>query len=119
VALCTELDTARAASRAGSTVVLVGADGDGLGRAAATLRSEAPGSQVGVLVGDPDDGAVWAAARALAAELYGEDGCRVTTVAEAEELASRTVPTSAGTAVGPAFGTDVGTPVGAQSAAPG
>jgi hypothetical protein len=111
VALCSDLSTARAALRAGGAVVLVGLDGDTLGREAAALRSEAPGSRVGIFVGDPDDDAVWAAAGTMAAELYGGDARRVTTMTEADELPFRTAPT--------AVGTEDGTAVPAPSAGAG
>jgi hypothetical protein len=97
VALCTDLDTARAASHAGATVVLVGADPGDLGRAVTALRHQG-GGRVGIFVGDPADEAVWAAAGAMAAELYGEEGVRVNTVAEAEGLAVRASPPAAGSA---------------------
>jgi hypothetical protein len=72
VALCSDLDTARAAVRAGMTVVLVGADSATLGRDIAALRADTPrGAEVAAFVGDPDDEAVRAAASSMAAELFG------------------------------------------------
>ncbi len=72
VMVCTDLETARTAWQAGITVVLLGPDGPALGAAAAAMRGEAAGGpQVAVFVGDPGDETVWAAARTMAAELYG------------------------------------------------
>jgi NAD(P)-dependent dehydrogenase (short-subunit alcohol dehydrogenase family) len=72
VALCTELETARTLLEAGQVVVLLGADSESLGRAAATLRGEGSGGRrVAVVAGDPADHAVRQAALTLAAELFG------------------------------------------------
>jgi NAD(P)-dependent dehydrogenase (short-subunit alcohol dehydrogenase family) len=72
VALCTDVEAARALLEAGQAVVLVGADSEHLGRVAATLRSEGPGGRrVAVVAGDPADHAVRQTALTLAAEVFG------------------------------------------------
>jgi hypothetical protein len=69
VRLCTDEAEAVAALGAGAAVVLVGADGDAVGRAARALREAWPG-RVAVMVGDPTEAEVQAAAADLAAELF-------------------------------------------------
>jgi hypothetical protein len=69
VRLCTDEAEAGAALGAGAAVVLVGADGDAIGRAARALREAWPG-RIAVLVGNPSEVEVQAAAADLAAELF-------------------------------------------------
>jgi hypothetical protein len=73
VAVCTDVDEALAALKAGTAVVLLGAAGadvGALGRAVCRLR-QLPGSRVAVFVGNPSDPAVRAAAADLANEQFG------------------------------------------------
>jgi hypothetical protein len=67
--VCTDVDEALSALRAGAAVVLLGTDATALGRAARCLRSQ-PGGRVAVFVGDPSDAAVRAAAVDLAEEQF-------------------------------------------------
>jgi hypothetical protein len=66
---CTDEAEAVAALAAGAAVVLVGTDGEALGRAARTLREAWPG-RVAVLIGDPSDASVQSAVADLAAEVF-------------------------------------------------
>jgi hypothetical protein len=69
-AVCFDLDTAHLLLKQGTAVVLVGVDGEALGRAAAALR---PMGRLAIFVGDPADDAAREAARAMAAEQFGDE----------------------------------------------
>jgi hypothetical protein len=75
VAVCFDPASAAAVVDRGGKVVLCGIDGEALAATAAALGlvPGRPASRVGVLVGDPADDRVRAAASAMARELFGQE----------------------------------------------
>jgi hypothetical protein len=55
----------------GTAVVVVDADAEAL---AVVAREAGPNARLGVFVGDPEEGPVWAAAEVMAVELFGSGG---------------------------------------------
>jgi UDP-N-acetylmuramyl tripeptide synthase len=70
VVVCRDVHTARRRLAEGQAVVLLGHDGEALGRAAAALRKSTSG-RLAVFVGDLGNEADRQAVRALAAEQFG------------------------------------------------
>lgn len=70
VAVCFDAASAAAVVEGGGMVVLCGTDGEALAASAVALR---PAGRVSVMIGDPADDAVQAAARAMARELFAQE----------------------------------------------
>lgn len=85
--MCTDVEVAATLVGEGSHVVLYGDRPEVL--AAAVIRLEGSTGRVAVLVGDPTDPAVVAAAVAMAAELFGGDPAAVSSVSEARQFGPR------------------------------
>ncbi|HEX3425127.1 MAG TPA: hypothetical protein VHT30_03280 [Acidimicrobiales bacterium] len=87
VAVCLEVEVAAALVDQGAQVVLYGNRPQEL--AAAVGRLEESGGRVAVLVGDPDDPEVVAAALAMARELFGGEPIMVSSLSEARQFGTR------------------------------
>ncbi len=74
VTVCADPAVAEILVAQGAAVVFYGADAEWVARVLAAPRP--PGARVAVMIGDPADPAVEAAARALAAEQFGGDAGR-------------------------------------------
>jgi hypothetical protein len=84
VTVCADPEVAEVLVARGAAVVFYGADAGWVARALAAPRP--PGARVAVLIGDPADPAVEAAAQALAAEQFGGDPVVVRTLSHARQL---------------------------------
>ena len=82
-AVCFDVETARVLLQQGRSVVVLGEDGEALGRAAPGLRQH---GRVAIFVGDPADGAAREAARVMAAEQFGDEPVIVPSVEFARRL---------------------------------
>jgi NAD(P)-dependent dehydrogenase (short-subunit alcohol dehydrogenase family) len=82
-AVCFDLETAHLLLKQGTAVVLVGDDGEALGHAAAALRKM---GRIAIFVGNPADRSTIDAARAMAAEQFGDDPVIVTSAEFARSL---------------------------------